>query len=411
MSRQLLGGLALCAALAAPLTIKAFSARPPAPKPIDVSAAEAGKALFLHEFTANDPLCPNGDGLGPVFNAKSCVACHRQGGVGGSGPQDANVHAFIARIITCGNDGIVRANTQKSGLIHNAATRPDFRETEEILKATSPNLDIHVTERKTPALFGAKLIDEITDREILANERAQQLRRGMAVEGSDRVPLGRAVRLVGNRIGRFGWKGQTASLSDFVQAACANELGLGNPNQAQAQSFAKAGYTAPGFDLSLEQCDQMTAFIQSLPRPEELAPPDVSSADVERGRALFSKVGCAECHQPDVGRVTGIYSDLLLHDMGQTLSAGGSYNDPPIPDPDEFVSAPAKQSEWRTPPLWGVADAAPYMHDGRAATLEEAIRAHTGQGDPARTAFTQLALEEQKQLVLFLKSLRAPQPR
>lgn len=404
MSRHLLGGLALCAALAAPLTIKAFSSRVQPSQPLDVTTVDAGKQLFLHEFTPNDPLCKGGDGLGPVFNAKSCVACHKQGGVGGSGGLDANVQTYLARTIVCG----MRVTSQKSGLVHNSSTRPEFRETPEVLKAVNPNLDIHVTARKTPALFGARLIDEIPDSEILANERAQQLRYGLSVDAGERVPLGRAVRLAGGRFGRFGWKGQTASLSDFVQAACANELGLGNPNQEQARSFARVNYVAPGIDLTLEQCDQITTFVRSLPQPREFVAPDVSPSDVDAGRSLFASVGCAQCHQKDVGQAKGIYSDLLLHDMGEVLSAGGSYADPPLTDPENFVAAPAKQSEWRTPPLWGVADSAPYMHDGRAATLVDAIKAHTGQGALSQQRFAQLESAEQTQLVLFLQSLRAP---
>src|SRR6185436_8921048 len=64
--------------------------------------------------------------------------------------------------------------------------------------------------------------------------------------------------------------------------------------------------------------------------------------------------------------------------------------------------------EWRTPPLWGLADSAPYLHDGRAATLLEAIALHTGQGARAATAFTKMLPLEQTQLVEFLQTLRAP---
>lgn len=405
MSRQLFGGLALCAALAAPLTIKAFSARPPAPKPIDATAAEAGKALFLHEFTANDPLCPNGDGLGPVFNAKSCVACHRQGGVGGSGGKPDNVVTYIAPFARRASNP---TDLPRVGLVHKGSTRPQFLETQQLLTSMQGSGTVIFTELKTPALFGAKLINEIPDRVILANERAQQLRRGMSAESGALVPLGRALRLPGNRLGRFGWKSQTASLSDFVQGACANELGLGNPTHTQARSFAQASYTAPGIDLTLDQCSQMTEFISSLSRPVEVVPSDGSSSDVDHGRTLFSKIGCADCHQPDVGSVVGIYSDLLLHDMGDTLSAGSTYYEPEPDEPDELVSAPAKRSEWRTPPLWGVADAGPYLHDGRAGTLKEAIVAHAGQATPSRNAYSILSSGEQGQLIQFLRSLRAP---
>ena len=65
-------------------------------------------------------------------------------------------------------------------------------------------------------------------------------------------------------------------------------------------------------------------------------------------------------------------------------------------------------SEWRTPPLWGVADSAPYLHDGRAATLEEAIRLHSGQGARSAGNFAGLKSAEKAQLIAFLKALRAP---
>jgi CxxC motif-containing protein (DUF1111 family) len=65
--------------------------------------------------------------------------------------------------------------------------------------------------------------------------------------------------------------------------------------------------------------------------------------------------------------------------------------------------------EWRTPPLWGVADSAPYMHDGRAATLEDAIFRHAGQGAKSARKFGALAPAEQQQIVIFLKTLRAPE--
>src|SRR4029077_803252 len=83
---------------------------------------------------------------------------------------------------------------------------------------------VHVSQRKTPALFGAKLIDDLPDRVIIAQERLQQVKWGMAPPSGEALPVGRAFRTEGGRIGRFGWKAQTGSLADFVLAACANEL-------------------------------------------------------------------------------------------------------------------------------------------------------------------------------------------
>jgi CxxC motif-containing protein (DUF1111 family) len=128
----------------------------------------------------------------------------------------------------------------------------------------------------------------------------------------------------------------------------------------------------------------------------------------EAGKKLFQTIGCADCHTPRVGSVEGIYSDLLLHRMGQDLEGGGSYGDRPVPLPDIPPDSGPEPGEWRTPPLWGVADSAPYLHDGRAATLEEAIRMHAGQGARAAVRFIKLSEAEQAQLVVFLKTLQAP---
>jgi CxxC motif-containing protein (DUF1111 family) len=94
--------------------------------------------------------------------------------------------------------------------------------------------------------------------------------------------------------------------------------------------------------------------------------------------------------------------------MGQDLQGGGGYDDPPIDVPTFNPGEGPQPGEWRTPPLWGVADSAPYLHDGRAATLEEAIRMHAGQGKRAAQRFNALSQAEQQQLVGFLKTLKAP---
>ena len=84
-----------------------------------------------------------------------------------------------------------------------------------------------------------------------------------------------------------------------------------------------------------------------------------------------------------------LWSDLLLHDMGPSLADG-------IPQ------GLATGSEWRTPPLWGVSRTAPYLHDGRAATLDQAIRLHDGEATESRDRFLALSAEERALLVLFL---------
>jgi hypothetical protein len=202
-------------------------------------------------------------------------------------------------------------------------------------------------------------------------------------------------------------------LSEFVRVACANELGLGNPLQAQPASLSQPQYRPRGLDLTDQQCDQMTAFIASLPRPEEVIP--TSAAEAARaaaGKKHFKQIGCINCHTADIAEAQGIYSDFLLHEMGEGLGGGGGgFYGADLPDSSEQPDSDGgstSPSEWRTPPLWGVADSAPYLHDGRAATLAEAIKLHAGQAASSANRFAGLSDVQQEELIAFLNTLRAP---
>jgi CxxC motif-containing protein (DUF1111 family) len=398
---------------------------------VDIGMAQAGEILFKRDWQTNDPNCPDGDGLGPVFNATSCVACHHQGGPGGGGGLEHNVTMFSVRKPDPTSRSPIKTTLERQGVVHahhvgGAKKAETLKDVHPDLPAVSqPKLEllvnlsgrnnnclsfppgVDISQRNTPALFGSKLIDEIPDHVIVAGAKAQQMKYGMAQPSAENFPVGRALHLAKGRVGKFGWKAQMASLSEFVQAACANELGLGNPGAAQPTPInATAPNLSSGIDLTLRQCDELTAFCASLPRPIEKLPKGVSQRDADAGRELFVKVGCAECHTPTLGHVKGVYSDLLLHRMGSQLVGGGSYGDPPAPVPDSKDEI--SPSEWRTPPLWGVADSAPYLHDGRAQTLDEAIRQHGGQGSRSMREYIRLSHAEQGQLVGFLRTLRAP---
>jgi CxxC motif-containing protein (DUF1111 family) len=389
---------------------------------VDSDMARAGDVLFQRDWQVKDSMCPEGDGLGPVYNATSCVACHNQGGPGGGGGLEHNVTTFTVRI---------RGQKPREGVLHaHHVAGPAYQETLQHIDSSLPPLtrpglsqlivlpgrrneclafpdSVHLSQRNTPALFGAKLIDEIPERVILANARSQRMKWGMAAADRENVPVGRPLRLGNGHVGRFGWKAQMASLSDFVQAACANELGLGNPGQKQPAPLYAPTASRSAIDLTTEQCNQLTAFCASLPRPAERYSPAITQETAAEGKKVFHQIGCAECHTPKLGSVDGLYSDLLLHRMGQELVGGGSYGDQPIPIPDSDEEGPSP-SEWRTPPLWGVASSAPYLHDGRAATLEEAIRLHGGQAKGAARKFATLSKGDQEKLLAFLESLGAP---
>jgi CxxC motif-containing protein (DUF1111 family) len=415
----LLGALLILA----PVGLRVLTWQRPPEHGESAADVQAGKELFTRTWAVKDPLCRGGDGLGPVYNATSCVACHKQGGLGGGGDNTHNVTVYVLQ---------QPSGQFQAGILHAFATRGDYLETlsrfdRDLPNTSRPSLDtirqfarrqvglnvLHLSQRNTPALFGSGYINGIPDRVLIAEQRKQQLAWGVVDANTEAVPVGRAFRLPDGRIGKFGWKSQVASLRDFVQAACANELGLGNPSEAQPRPIWYPDYRTPGPDLTQQQCDQIAAYCASLPRPIEYhhASP-VQRERVAEGKKLFHSIGCAHCHTPDLGDVQGIYSDLLLHRMGMELVGTGVYYDqtaPVLPGAPSPGGGSALPDEWRTPPLWGVAQSAPYLHDGRAPTLHAAIKGHGGQGAKAAQNYDRLSATQREQLLSFLESLRAPE--
>lgn len=398
----------------------------PGPKVVSAEAVAAGRALFAHEWTPKDPLT-RGDGLGPVFNARSCAECHSQGGPGGGGPVSKNVTVY-------GLVGDTRG-MPPSGVVHLQAVKPEFQETLDLLRPGLPHApsiplaelvdsrrnkrnDVVITQRNTPALFGDGLIDAVSDETLISHQREHSAAaRLVGLNGAkDGKIRGRIARLADGRVGRFGWKLEFATLNDFVKAACANELGLSNPGRPQATPLGKRNYGQPGTDLTDEQCVLMTDFIRGLPAPVEVAPTDPSEfTRARRGRMLFAEMGCADCHTPDLGPVKSIYSDNLLHDLGIQLESSTGYYGSIVPEPvvanDKFaVSQQPTPAEWRTAPLWGVADSGPYLHDGRAATLEQAVELHAGEAVDVAARFRDATSVDREAVVAFLKTLQAPKP-
>lgn len=392
------------------------------------SAAEvaAGRDLFEHEWQPNDPLA-HGDGLGPVFNAKSCVACHFQGGAGGGGEVAHN--AVNYEVLPRPLDPDLHVGT-----VHNFSVDKTQKETFASLRKVYPVIkgeqppppppspDPHCgyvePSRRTPdfdpvrldsvnttALFGAGWIDLISDKAILLNARTRAVRNvvnEIAADFSD-IPVGKARLLPDGRIGKFGWRGQFATLEEFVAAACANEIGLGTPMTKQPKPLMLPTAADVTPDLDRKQFRSLVAFVKTLPKPVE-----VESADADHGKAVFASVGCAACHVPDMGGVRGVYSDFLLYTLDDPTRPGSPdpYG-PTLPDrprPDDLP----RPEEWKTPPLWGVADSAPYMHDGGAPTLDAAIRRHRGEGKGVSEAFFKLPAADQAAVIGFLKSLKAP---
>lgn len=388
-----------------------------------------GKLLFEHDWQPNDPLA-GGDGLGPVFNARSCVACHFQGGVGGGGSNQRNVRTFEVRPTR-------RDPEIHGGVIHTFAVDKSYQETEDTVHRLFPlirggrrtiqgecsfttiqvpDFDAVRTESiNTTALFGAGWIERISAKSIQHN----QFRR--ALEGTTRefqfdfssLPAGRVRILPDGRVGKFGWKAQFATLDEFVAAACANEIGLGTSLLEQPKPLGKPDYPSVPPDLDRKQFAALVAYVDTLSRPVEIVPEAPAAQDqARRGKEVFHGIGCALCHTPDLGGVQGIYSDFLLHTIDEP-SRGAADSDSYGNSVPAIESVPLppdhpRPAEWKTPPLWGVADSAPYFHDGGSPTLKAAILRHGGSARQVTEAYKQLPRKDQEAVLAFLKTLKAP---
>jgi CxxC motif-containing protein (DUF1111 family) len=457
---------------------------------------QRGRERFVRSWAADDEQSPKGDGLGPLYNATSCVACHSQGGVGGGGRRGVNVQlltftgahdtaalanrpALQASLERIHPGFVSRGAIVSTIVLHRHSTEPRYSEWRESflrvnaadnqprnpflwlislgpLAATVPPQPQHVTrlavdglslqlsERNTPALFGASLINSVSEK-VLRTVAHQQAERLQGITG--RVP-----RSIDGKVGRFGWRGQVSTLKDFVQNACAVELGLQLRDRSQAVSPLapheasaifplspirhalssvpdKKRAAQPHIDMEATQMEELLAFVSSLPAPQQVK--SKPAADKRNDALLlsqlasegvFTSIGCADCHQRRLGKIDGLYSDLLLHDMGPGLSdpspaidkgdssvrsvgyGGGSF----FPQTQPSHKLAERQQEWRTPPLWGVATSAPYLHDGRAETLEEAILAHGGEARRATQKFKELPEQERDEVIAFLKTLTVP---
>jgi CxxC motif-containing protein (DUF1111 family) len=329
-----------------------------------------GRELFDHDFSI-------AAGLGPELNGDSCRSCHAAGAIGGSGPSDVDA----MRVGVLHDDGTFTPPASGNTLAHRHGIDGERPKVE---------LGMNVFERRqTPPLFGLGLLDGISEATI-ASRADPDDRDGDGVKGRLSV-------LSDGRVGRFGWKASAATLAEFTIDALAGELGLTVPDEVRARTPAMVGAStdadaASDPELSTEQVDALVAFVTSL------APPARRSEDAAaeaRGQALFQRFGCAACHVPELpgkdGQAVPLFSDLLVHDVGQ-------------PEAKRVID-PRVGRGFRTPPLWGLTRSPPYLHDGSAETVDQAIAAHAGEAAGSAANFAQATSAERADLAAFLRSL------
>ena len=343
----------------------------------------------LDEFTNVETVAT---GLGPIFNEVSCVACHGAPAPGGGGGQT------ITRFGQTAGGHFDPLAELGGSLLQAKAIDPDAQE------IVPPEANVTALRQSTP-LFGLGLIEAIPDATIerLAARPAHDGISGKAAHITD-IASGE------ERVGRFGWKAQQATLLAFAADAYRNEMGITNrffptenaPNgdTAKLAKWDKIADPEDQVDPATGRSDIDTAadFIRLLGAP----PQKPATSAAVAGAGVFRQIGCDGCHQPVLmtGRsdilalslkLVPLFSDLLLHDMG----ALG----------DGIAQADAGTRDMRTAPLWGLRASAPYLHDGRAATVDEAIRAHDGEAANPRDRYLRLRELPRRQLLEFLNSI------
>jgi len=334
------------------------------------------------------------DGLGPVFNERSCLTCHGVPAAGGGSPRTVT---RFARRINGQFDPLVSLGgslRQDRGIGPREGSSHPFRP--EVVPAQATI----VVRRRSPPLFGLGLVDATPDAEFIALAQMQAAR-GDGVAG--RAGLVDNLRAGLKTVGKFGWKAQVPTLIQFSGDAYVNELGITSPdfpneNCPQGNCAELAFNPAPGINDDGSGVRALADFMTLLAAPGRGA----QNRDTADGEAVFERIGCAACHVATLRsggspiaaldrKTYHPYSDFLLHDMGA------------LGDDLEMGSATGR--EMRTAPLWGLRFITTYLHDGRARTLEAAIAGHDGQGRGARDRFTALSAADRAKLIAFLRSL------
>jgi CxxC motif-containing protein (DUF1111 family) len=403
-----------------------------------------GNALFRKIWVSSPATTQASDGLGPLYNARSCQSCHVKDGRGHLPSSGEVASSFLLQLkqfdeatnIWSGDSyfGEQLQTSAVPGLLAEGTIDIEF--TSKIIEfdngdklemrkpaytvRTSGNraLDVNtgISARVAPGMIGMGLLEAIADSDLLALEDVND-------ENNDGIS-GKAALITSNngttRVGRFGWKAGQADVLTQSAAAFLNDMGLSTTLHPahwgdcsdQQQACRRSAH---GEQLRLGKGEVPEPLLELVAHyARNLAPPlrrDVDDKDVLAGKQLFYESGCTACHtpkfvtsrnalaDPQKFQLIWPYSDLLLHDMGDELADGVGNN------------GGASGREWRTPPLWGlglvkiVNPRASYLHDGRARTLLEAVLWHGGEALASQQRVLSMSRRQRNQLLRFMESL------
>ncbi|QFT57413.1 Cytochrome c [Sulfitobacter sp. THAF37] len=414
---------------------------------------KVGNGLFRKLWVSAPASTLASDGLGPLYNARSCQRCHIKDGRGHP-PEagDDNAISMFLRVSIPGGES--DAIEEIEGYI---ASRPDptygtqLQDFAVLGLPAEYRLDVTYTEntialadgtevslrhptyraadlgygplhpqamlspRVAPQMIGMGLLEAIPAADILALSDPQDAD-GDGISGRPNIVWSTA--LDKPMLGRFGHKAGNPSVLEQSASAFIGDIGISNPLftagagectdlQADCQAATHGDGDARGTEIDAEGLDLVTFYSRNLAVPERR---NVDDPQVLRGKQVFHDTGCVTCHQPSFVthrlndqpaqsfQLIWPYSDMLLHDMGPGLA-------------DNRPEARATGTEWRTPPLWGigltqaVSGHTYFLHDGRARSLLEAILWHGGEAQGQRDAVIDLHAAERDALIAFLESL------
>jgi CxxC motif-containing protein (DUF1111 family) len=372
------------------------------------------------------------DGLGPVFNATSCVSCH-QTPVTGAAAQVSELRAghidptsgVFANPQIPIDDG--KAVIAGRSLVNDRSICPNAEFPNDTAQEIVPASENIRTFRMALSLLGDGFVEAVADQTLLDLSKSQCTSTNGKVCGQAiQVPITEAPGQTA--VGKFGWKDQHASLLSFSADAYVNEMGITNrlipteftticnpagitePNSSAANASDKENL--PNRD-GLDDIDLFARFMRATKAPARDAQ-TAGMAQVQKGEGLFTQVGCAMCHTPTLttaaagtkinggqftvpnalgNKIFHPFGDFLLHDVGT--------GDGIVQTPTE----PQTQFKMRTAPLWGVRFRTRLMHDGTSSTLGDAILRHGGEAEGVKTQFQQLPDADQAALIAFLNSL------
>lgn len=392
-----------------------------------------GRSFFTIPWVAAPSATTARDGLGPLFNANTCVSCHRGNGVGEkfnykgelsravvtklSLPSGQSVPHYGGQIAV---NGLINVPFEAMPTLSERTVKVTYPDGKTVM-LKQPTYGLHhlnygqlaektiIVQRRAPALVGLGLLSQVSDEMILAHADAEDSNN----DGISGRPNWVADEKGTRRLGRFTAKASVPTVLEQVAAAAANDLGLTNPlfpnelctaTQTACQQ-AEKGRPAPNgetLDLPMHRLVAITNYLMHNKVP--VKPENQWDKKAKQGQSLFHQVGCMACHIPNMKTAKGVafspYTDLLLHDMGEGLA-------------DNRKAFSASGREFRTAPLWGISTYAKtlasktpyYLHDGRAATLEEAILWHGGEAEKSKKAFMALPEKQRRLLLHFLNFL------